>query len=380
MTAALLDGLQARLANPNVLGLPGATDIDFRPIAHLLANGLAINLGNPQIDGVDGRNTHDLEREVCRRLTADVFRGEPDRWFSYIASGTTSAIRHAVMVARDFLPSGRWGRGPVIYASDVAHQCVEKIARNLRLPLEPIPSLHGQMDMHELAARVHAGRPAILVATIGTTMVEGVDDATLGRWVLREMGATDVWVHADAALSGIPLALDPDPPNGARLDRGAVDSLEVSGHKFPGTIETNAWCVIRDDAIDVVGRPVLHYTRTSDITPEGCRSGLNALRWWWVLHTQGIDGLRARTVHARALAADTCAQLVSAGVVARRFPWAFTVAFPAPPPQVVDRWGLATAPIPQNPACRIAHVITMPGIDEGALRACVADLIGEVGR
>lgn len=384
MTAALLPaelaGLEARLRNPRVLGFPVALDVDFAPIAHLLANGMALNLGDPGVASGYSRNTHDLERRVCAQMTA-VFRGAPSAWSSYIASGTTSAIRHALTVARDFLPPGTWGRGPVIYASTAAHRCIEKIAQNLRLPLEPIPSQYGRMDLVELAGRVHPRRPAILVATIGTTMVEAVDDATRARQVLREMGASEVWVHADAALSGIPLALDDDPPDGARLDRGVVDSLETSGHKFMGTRgETSAWCAIRSDAMDAVGRPVLQYTRTADITPEGCRSGLNALRWWWVLHTYGVDGLRERARYARRLAADTCAALEDGGVLARRYPWAFTVAFPEPPVEVVQRWGLASAPIPRNPARRIAHVITMPGIDEGALAAFVKDMIEEVAR
>jgi histidine decarboxylase len=364
-----LAGVALRLRTPDVLGLPGATDIDFEPILPLF-NLLAINVGHPTRDGVDVRNLNAEELQVCAQMTR-IFRGDPERWSSYIASGTTGAIRHALRVARDRLPRGRWGRGPVLYASEAAHSCIRKIANDLRLHLEPIPAVHGAMDIAELGARVHPGRAAILLVTIGTTMVEGVDDATLGRWVLREMGATEVWVHADAALSGLPLALDDDPPEGARLDRGVVDSLEVSGHKFVGTKLASAWCVIRADALDA---PVLPYTGTVDSTAEGCRSGHNSLLWWWVLHTQGVEGLRRRAAHARALAERTCDRLLEVGVPASRYPWAFTVAFPAPSPALVARWGLACAPIPQNPARRIAHVVTMPGVDEDALDRFTEDM------
>ncbi len=379
MTALLdlpaeLADLPERLVNPRVLGYPGATDIDLTPILPLF-NYLAVNIGDAAAShGNDTRNLNAEEIAVCAQMT-EIFHGHVEDWFSYVASGTTSAMRHAVMVAHETLPRGRWGRGPVIYASNVAHRCVEKIATNLRLPFEPIPSRHHAMDLEELAALAVPRRPAVLIVTEGTTLAESIDDAARARRVLLDMGVTDVWVHSDAANLGVPLALDDDPPAGVRLDSGVPDSITVSGQKFMGTKWPSAWCAIRRDAIDAGGSPTLEYTGDRDITPEGCRAGHLALLWWWVLHTQGVEGLRRRAAYSRRLADATGEKLQAGGVLARWWPWAFSVAFPCPPQEIVDRWGLMTMACPNNPRRRIAKVCAMPGIDEDCLALFIDDMI-----
>ncbi|XSC42281.1 hypothetical protein ACF1BQ_027875 [Bradyrhizobium sp. RDT10] len=56
-------------------------------------------------------------------------------------------------------------------------------------------------DLAQQATRARH-RPAVVVASIGTTMKEGKDDARRVRAVLRDIGINDVYVHSDAALCG----------------------------------------------------------------------------------------------------------------------------------------------------------------------------------
>lgn len=374
MNLALLD-LEVRLRDPYCIGLPAAMDIDFSPIAHLLGTTRPINVGDPRVPGIYRRTTKPLECVVDDWLTS-MFGGSREEWWGYIASGSTSAIKNAVRIARDTLPRKRWHGGPVLYASTAAHSCVEEAARDLCVPLEPIPSRYGRMDIAELAARVWPGRPAILVATQGTTMVEGIDDAERARATLVEMGACSVWVHADAALAGMPRTLDEDAPAGVRLDSGVLDSLSISGHKFPG-VDASAWFTIRTRLL--ADAPVLPYTGDLKNTPEGCRSGHDALRWWWVLKSQGVDGMRERAKLARERAAVLADMLRTVGVDAAHYPHAFTVAFEAPAPHLIERYGLATAPAIGNPRRSISHAITMPGVADAVLDEFVMDM-GEYAR
>jgi len=366
-----LGHLAGRLDDPYSIGFPPATDIDFTPIADLLANTLAINLGDWRTAGQERRNLKDLEQLVDGELTR-IFRGERDRWWGYLSSSTTGAIRHAITTARALLPRRRWRGGPILYASASAHPCVAKIAQELRLPMIPVPSRHGRMDLSELAGWVHPRRPAILLATIGTTMAEGIDDVAGARRILHDMGAAGVWVHGDAALSGMPLALDPDPPAGARLDDEVLDSLSVSGHKFPGTKTPSAWLTMRTEALD--GAPRLAYSGDWLRTAEGCRSGHDALRWHYVLDTLGADGHRRRAERARHSAARLTERLCALGGVASRYPHAFTVVFADPPARLVAKYGLATQPVPGVPHRLIGHVVTVPGVQEWVLDEFVDDM------
>ena len=66
-------------------------------------------------------------------------------------------------------------------------------------------------------------------------MTEAVDDVTTIRRVLADVSIRRAYIHSDAALSGLPLALmAPGCRPGFDLADGA-DSISVSGHKFLGS-------------------------------------------------------------------------------------------------------------------------------------------------
>src|SRR5262249_51882205 len=116
-----------------------------------------------------------------------------------------------------------------------AHPSVIKAADLLGLPHICIRTdRHGVLDLADFAAQVdrRRDRAVIVVATAGTTMWEAVDDLRLISDVLDHLAVRRRFVHVDAALSGIPLALlDPDDRPAFDFADGA-DSISVSGHKF----------------------------------------------------------------------------------------------------------------------------------------------------
>lgn len=357
---AVIQQVLARLDTRYAIGLPGATDIDFAPLYPVL-NRLVINHGDPEVDGVDPRHVKDIERDVVSGLLR-MFRGVPSTWWGYVTSGSTASNRHAIR-----LGLRRWPDA-IVYRSAAAHTSVEKVAHEQRAPVVVVPAAaDGTIRADELTGLFDPTRPALVVVTAGTTMTEGIDDLGAVRGALADAGVIRHHVHCDAALSGVPLALSADPPRAVRLDHpGGPDSLCISGQKFLGTKSPCGVMLARRADIARI-RSLVPYTHDHDVTSEGCRSGHDVLRLWYVLATLGWSGLRARAQRAIALAEHTAAQLRRVGVPARRHPHAMTVTFPAPPHGLVARWGLA---------CEdgTAHLITMPGVAPDALDQFVAEM------
>jgi histidine decarboxylase len=117
-----------------------------------------------------------------------------------------------------------------------------------------------------------------------------------------------------------------------------------------------------------VGRPV-DYIGSVDSTIAGSRSGHAPLVLWYAICRQGVDGLRARADASRELADYAVRRLRAIGMSAWRHPSAFTVVLPAPPPEIADRWMLATSG-------GMSHIICMPGVT----RAQIDAFVGELGR
>jgi histidine decarboxylase len=343
------------------IGFPKATDIDFDWVAPL-APGTLNNIGDPTVPGLEHRNVKDLEREVVQIL-ADLFEAPTDDRWGCVTTGGTEGNLYGLYVARTLLPDG------IVYHATSAHYSVPKAIHVLNLPAEPVPATDGgELDYAALGAavRAHPGRPVIVVATVGTTMTEAVDDVTA---INRELDAAGVppelrYLHVDAALAGVPLALDGHPS----CDLGRVDSLTISGHKFLATPEPCGVVLTRDSYREKLAKAVA-YIGGVDATIAGSRSGHTVLQLWWALRSLTLDDHRRRTEQARAVARYTVHRLTAIGWPAWRHGHAFTVVIKSPPPAVIERRSLATAD-------GRSHIICVPGVTPADIREFVAELRG----
>lgn len=131
----------------------------------------------------------------------------------HMCSGSTLANLTGLWAARDA------GGAKRVAASAAAHVSVEKAARILGMPYDPVPTDHaGRLD----AARLGDPAGACLVLTAGTTATGAIDPL--------EWAGSAAWIHADAAWAG-PLRLC---PSRANLLNGIerADSVAVSAHKW----------------------------------------------------------------------------------------------------------------------------------------------------
>ena len=361
---SVLDRLvsDATAAAATSIGFPGATDLDHSEVMTRLGGRLWNNIGDSADTG-GVAHTRTLERAVIC-WTADLL-GMPadDRW-GYVSSGGTEGNLSALHTIY------RRDRAARIYYTSAAHYSVPKIVGLLGAKGVLVRAqADGEMDYTHLAEQLHRRRrwPAIVVATCGTTMTEAVDNTDRIRDLLHNHRPGG-HLHVDAALSGIPLALD----GRLRLDDASgIGSVAISGHKFLATPTTCGMVIIRDHL-----RPAgirVAYTATADTTITGSRCGLSAALLWHAIALHGREGHRWRATEARRLAAYTVTQLNAVGVRAWRHPHAFTVVLPTPAEQVRRKWLLSTDG-------DTSHLICMPGITQGVIDAFVADLAAAIPR
>ncbi|SBT44124.1 histidine decarboxylase [Micromonospora auratinigra] len=355
-------GAAAAAGRATRVGFPVATDIDYSPLAPLFA-GLLNNIGDPWTDPAGTNHTKQYEREVLDWF-GDLFRAPAtDRW-GYLTSGGTEGNLYALYLAR-----ARFPKGLVYYSAD-AHYSLPKCVDILGMDAVVIRTdERGEMDYDDLARMIdqHRDRPAIVVATCGTTMTEAADDVPRIRRILAR-AAVRHHLHVDGALAGVPLALADDGST-LRLDT-TIDSVSISGYKFLGTPVPCGVVLTRRTLQQQLGQTP-NYTATVDTTISGSRSGHPALLLWYAIRSLGHAGMRERADRARELAAYTVDRLNEVDWPAWRHEHAFTVVFPTPPAEVTAKWVLASSD-------GRSHLICMPGVTKEGIDAFVADLAAAV--
>jgi len=361
---AALNELSGRIdaVLPTNIGWPAASDVDFSPLAPFFERHLLNNLGDPFTEGAYPQNTKKLEAAAVT-FVADLMRAPAnDRW-GYVTTGAGEGNLYALQLARGVYPRG------IVYYPEAAHFSVDKSVDLLGMPSIRVRADDtGQMDLDDFEAQVdrNRDRPVIVVANIGTTMTEAVDDVRTIHQILDSLAIRRRFIHADGALSGIPLALmAPEDRPGFDFADGA-DSVIVSGHKFLGTPMPCGVVVVKASHRAQLTRTGA-FTGSPDTTITCSRSGHAALMIWYALCTYGVDGLRTRAERSRELAAYTHKRLVDLGWNAWRNPYGFTVILDTPPPVVTEKWKLASTH-------GRSHIICMPGVTREQIDNFVADL------
>ena len=358
----VVQSLVARLdaGEDRAYGFPAARNgIDYSPLYPLLARPIN-NIGDPGVLAAEPRHCKDLEQEVINALGRLFGRDRAQLW-GYITTGSTEAIRHALLLARHRLPDA------VLYYSDAAHYCLAKAANALRMPSVRIQtSSSGELDYTALGSAVRSRpAPVIVAATAGTPMSEAVDDVRRIREVLADRPH---YLHVDAALSGFALAV------GWPELLTDSDSISVSGHKLLGVPQpSGALLACRHDVERI--RSSVAYIASDDTTEAGSRAGQLSLLWWWTMQHLGAadgdislrEGLSRIVVGALRVAEYAHGRLQALGWGPRRHPWGLTVRFAKPPTGIVHRWGLSTDQ-------GYARLITVPGVTFADVDRFTADL------
>jgi histidine decarboxylase len=351
--------LRVREQYDHCIGFPIARDVDYREVYPFFDMHIN-NVGDPYVMSLVGFHTKDLEQEVLA-FFADLWHAPAGSRWGYTTSGSTEGNMYGLFAGREVLP------GAMLYHSAASHYSIPKSGHILGLPSTVIPTQpKGEIDYDALGSALHRhrDRPAIVVANIGTTMTEAVDDVARIKQMLQDTLPGKHYIHVDAALVG---GYAPFMASQPRFDfaQGA-DCIVVSGHKFFGTPVPCGLVLARRSREDETDSTI-PYIATLDTTIAGSRSGHASLLLWYMVQKYGLDGLRARYVAAEELAATTIKKLKAIGWEAWRNVDGLTVVLRDPGAEVRVKWQLATAD-------GWSHIICMPGVTAESIDACIADI------
>ncbi|HOT24559.1 MAG TPA: pyridoxal-dependent decarboxylase [Thermoleophilia bacterium] len=195
----------------------------------------------------------------------------------------------------------------VVYASDQAHSSVQKGAllagfgaEHLRLvETDDKYALRPDALEEAIAADLAAGRrPCALVASIGTTATTALDPL---RRLTEIAERHALWLHVDAALAGTAMVCPELRWMWDGIER--ADSLVFNPHKWMGAgFDLSAYYVRDPDHLVRVMSTDPSYLRTAqdglvrNLRDWGIPLGrrFRALKLWFVLRDQGVEGVRER--------------------------------------------------------------------------------------
>jgi histidine decarboxylase len=349
-------------SRPTNIGFPSTFGLDISPLWPLF-NQVLNNVGDPYAGSAFPANTKAIEQQVIDVFADLLHAPAHDRW-GYVTNGGTEGNEYGLLQGRTLHPDA------TLYYSTAAHYSVAKLAAKLRIPAVAVRALNdGRMDLRDLrtALRADRQRAAIVLATIGATMTEAIDDVAAIRRALADIPVPRAYVHADAALAGLPLALL-TPPHRPKFDLAdGADSVSISGHKFLGSPIPCGVVITRRMVKERISTAI-DLLDTHDTTISGSRSGHAPLVLWYALNLYGLDGLHQRAQAARAVAAYAVTRLTGVGWRATRYhPAAMTVVIDPPPAAVRARWAV---PVSGNRA----HIICTPAITREQIDAFADDL------
>lgn len=354
----------ARLADEHsrFIGFPATLDFNFDELAPLMQLFLN-NLGDPYVDPLFSLHSKEFERDVID-FFAQLLRAPKDNYWGYVTNGSTESIMYGLYTAREHLPGAR------VYYSAAAHYGVPKNIHLLGIEGVKVNAQpNGEMDYSHLERLLQsgAGKPAIVLATIGTTMTEAKDNvATITK--LLEAHTPQHYIHADAALAGTYTALL-QPRFPFDFADGA-SSVSISGHKFIGSPMPSGIVIVRKDMQAAGG--AMNYTGSTDTTISGSRNGHTPIMLWYAIQRWGEAGLRERAEDGLELAAYTHRRLKELGWPTWRNPQALTVMLATPSDALIHKWQLATAG-------GWSHIICMPSVTKERVDAFLDDLVSDQG-
>jgi len=287
---------------------PSNTDLSS-VLADLVSSGLGVQ-GMNWITSPACTEVEDAVMDWLRQMLA-----LPPAFTGVIHDSASTATFTALLCARERTSGFGQNRGGlqaeeaplVVYASDQAHSSVPKSAllagfgaEHLRL-IDTDDDHALRLDLLEaaIADDVAAGRrPCAVVAAVGTTATTALDPVAGVAELAARHG---LWLHVDAALAGSAMIC----PEYRWMWQGVehADSLVFNPHKWLGAgFDCTAYFVRDPEHLVRVMSTDPSYLRTSqdglvrNLRDWGIPLGrrFRALKLWFLLRDQGVEGLQAR--------------------------------------------------------------------------------------
>ena len=346
----------------NQLGYPFNQDTGLSEFYRWLADTrlgdiTLINVGDPYKSDWDMLNADYFEADSINFL-ARACGFEGGHW-GVITNGGTDGNMHGIYFGRKALAEA-CGEPPILYVSEEAHYSVKKLGDIQNIETRTVRAHKmGQMDVEDFAAKLDNSRPALVAIAIGGTFKGAIDPQEEIDAVLKSANPPAVYRHLDVALFGGYLPFLNDAQARSILDARVrnFDSLAVSGHKFLSLNEPAGVFVCKRRVLESVHSNPVPYLKGVIPTISCSRSGFDALKLYWRLHSLGAEGLRAQAEHSLKMAALLLEKFNALSVPAWCNPYSNTVFFKRPAEAVVKKYALACNSYPDFGD--LSHVVAM---------------------
>ena len=236
-------------------------------------------------------------------------------WSGVINDTASTSTLVALLCARERASDYGLGRGGlqeesqplIVYASAHSHSSVEKAAllagfgkANVRVVPHDAAFAMRPESLEAMIANdlAHGRKPCAVVATTGTTTTTAFDPLAA---IARVSGAHGLWLHVDAAMAGSAMILPECRPLWDGVEH--ADSLIVNAHKWLGAVFDTTLYFVRDPEhlVRVMSTNPSYLQTAADGRVKNYRDwGLplgrrfRALKLWFLIREQGVEGLQAR--------------------------------------------------------------------------------------
>lgn len=346
------------------------------------------NVGNPYKPSPIPFNSHDFERKLIERFARLYAFPANDVWGFLSHSGTDSNM-HGMYIGRTLL-HGRTGQMPKAYFTKEAHYSVQILQDLLGLEgIEVQTAADDAMDTDDLQRKLYANRdrPALVVATIGTTFKGAIDPIDAIRQVLQNHTS---FLHLDAALFGgyLPYTAHADQVICQPTENSALryDAIAVSCHKFFGFPSPAGLFITTASHFEEFNHyfSKIHNPEYIHHVPGTITCSRDAVKPAEFFYFSTPEALQALTHDAQTMLQNTEYLQLQ---LSRRFPQlqptrtnalSNTVYFRQPSNHLIQKYSLATMRLhidgqPQD----FAHVVVMPHVSKAVLDGFISDLVTE---
>ena len=312
-----------------------------------------------------------FEREVIEYFAPKYGYDLNDLWGLITMCGT-DGNNHGIYFGVGYLKN-KTGRMPIVYVSDEAHYSNLRLCDLQHLDVRVIASDDmGRMRPDALEAALDPSRPCLIIYAMGSTFKGAIDDQPALNAVLARHPEMEVYRHIDAALFGgyLPFTEYRDLVNRRAND---FNSISISGHKFFGIDSPCGLFLTTREVYDNQQSFDIPYLNSNMRMINCSRSGLEPLKFWWLIKTVGNEGW---TEQASRIMETTEYLKDSLKRIGRPYwcnQYSNTVFFPRPSKEIVRRFNLANS---RDEALggALSHVVVMQHVDHSAVDRFIAAL------
>ena len=362
----------------NQLGYPFNQDTGLSDFYRWLADThlgdvTLINVGDPYKTDWDMLNSDYFETDVID-FFAHAYGFENNHW-GVISNGGTDGNMHGIYFGRKALAQSCPDLEPILYVSEEAHYSVNKLGDIQNIETRTIKAHKmGQMDIEDFAKKLDSTRPALIAIAIGGTFKGAIDNQQHIDAVLKEKNPPAVYRHLDVALFGgyLPFLKDSSAREILDVKKMDFDSLAVSGHKFLSLNEPAGVFVCKRSVLDSVHSNPVPYLKGVIPTISCSRSGFDALKLYWRIHSIGEDGLRKQAEHCLKMTDLMLTRLNDCGVNAWKNPYSNTIFFERPAEVIVKKYAFACNCY--DDFGELSHVVVMQYFSPELIEKIVKDI------